>query len=165
MSLLHRLVIRLSTFFPAMAEAVSCRPRPIAAGGPISVLSTLRSPDGSNLLAAGVCQSADNCNLQLFAADGSLRSSLALPASASVVEAVSLNGHSAISRPRGHRGGQGTACRWTGTPRRNRQLRDTPCLRRRCAQLWLFSFRPPALYATRSAGLRGHAACSGATRS
>jgi trimeric autotransporter adhesin len=68
------------------------QPQALPVQGTITVLNTLRTADGPGFIVAGVCGGA-GCSLQVMAKDGSVHASLALPASASAVEAVTVNGH------------------------------------------------------------------------
>ncbi|MBB5066002.1 FG-GAP repeat protein [Granulicella mallensis] len=69
------------------------KPQALPVQGTITALSTLRTSDGPSFLVASVCGGAGDCVLQVMAADGSARASLALPEAASVLEAISANGH------------------------------------------------------------------------
>lgn len=69
------------------------KPQVMSVQGTITALSTLRTSDGSSLLVVSVCGGAGGCVLQMMAADGSARGSLPLPEAASVLEALSANGH------------------------------------------------------------------------
>jgi uncharacterized repeat protein (TIGR01451 family) len=69
------------------------KPQALPVQGTITALNTLRTSDGPSLLVASVCGGAGGCVLQVMAADGSARALLALPEAASVLEAISANGH------------------------------------------------------------------------
>ena len=69
------------------------QPQALPVQGTITALNTLRTADGPSFVVAGVCGGAAGCSLQVMAKDGTVHASLALPASASSVEAVAVNGH------------------------------------------------------------------------
>ena len=68
------------------------QPQALTIQGTITALSTLRTADGPSFVVASVCGGA-GCSMQVMAKDGTVHASLALPASASSVEAVTVNGH------------------------------------------------------------------------
>jgi trimeric autotransporter adhesin len=65
-------------------------PRALPAGGTVTALTIWPGPEGTSFVVAGVCTAT--CGLQVLAADGSVRASIALPAAASVIETAPLNG-------------------------------------------------------------------------
>jgi|GEM_PF-2292884 len=67
-------------------------PRALPVQGVISALTTWRGPGGSILLVASVCNGSIGCHVQLLGADGTVRSSIALPSAASKIEVARLNG-------------------------------------------------------------------------
>jgi len=69
------------------------QPQALPVQGTITALTTLRTADGPSFVVAGVCGGAAGCSLQVMSKDGTVHASLALPASASAVEAVAVNGH------------------------------------------------------------------------
>ena len=65
-------------------------PSAIAMGGTVSALTTMRAPDASSYLVAGVCGAS--CSLRFIDKDGATHNSLALPGSATSVVIAALNG-------------------------------------------------------------------------